>query len=584
MTTATTSASCSLAVHFLCGGERLTVERVGGGGQRQPVASLALGERCEVPTDPGGRFRVSAAQWHYMVVADALPVQEHFVIMPPPTAGPPPAGSEAYARAKATLFGIAGRPELNGCDVVVMYFVPGRGRWAVYVLHAKESVLVRPEHLCVKPAPHRETREGRLEAEALTLVGAASAAGPGSTVGFGVGLADGEPTGDEPVERELPADLVVLALFPLLERCTRTESGGRITIRAGSLDAAAAVSHAWRSAALALRALTPACARDVGLKLRLDGRGANGANGGETEQADGEYPIYRDGDRSRPAMLLYCHNVLSSRPTEYVSLPERGNYSFFPHGGTATVDLPADHPHAGLVATRFAKLRLCPWTLLAKTDDVTFATTDGGPLRYNYWNGARHARFDCVPFATARDVRGHAGLARLLERPSEVRGAAGINLRGTGFGVDISCFASMGCAAGGLILLPAERHAERCKERGATPADEQADTWQDEVFLVGGGFAGRCVPLRDTTVDELAAGGNFDHEGRNGGWVLELLDDAQRNAILIPVGGPVERYVSAPRRVADGELAGASEPGAECHWRLVNGRSGRYYVRGPQEL
>ena len=567
----TTTPSCTLAFHFLCGGDRLTIERVNGG-QRQAVASLPLGERCELPTAPGARYRVSAAQWHYVVVADALPVQEHCVVMPPPTAGPPPAGSDAYPRAKATLRGIAGRPELNGGDVVVMYFVPDKGRWAVYALHAREPLLVRPEHLCVKPAPHRETREGRLEAEARQLVGAASAAGSGNTVGFGVGLVD-----DEPVERELPADLVVLALFPLLERCTRTERGPRTTIRAGSLDTAAAVSHGWRSAALALRALAPACARDVGLKLRLDGGDGSGGDAG-----DGEYEIWRDGDLSRPAMLLHCHNVLSSRPTEYVSLPERGNYSFFPRGGTATVDLPDEHRHAGLVATRFAKLRLCPWTLLAKTDDVTFATTDGGPLRYAYWNGARHARFECVPYATARDVRGHTGLAHLLERPSAMRGAAGINLRGTGFGVDISDFASMGCAAGGLILLPAERHAERCKQRGATPADEQADTWQDEVLLVGGGFAGRCVPRRDTTVDELAAGHDFDHEGRNGGWVLELLDEGQRDIILIPVGGPVERHVSAPRRVADGELAGASESSAECHYEgLVNGR---FYVRAPEEL
>ena len=62
-------------------------------------------------------------------------------------------------------------------------------------------------------------------------------------------------------------------------------------------------------------------------------------------------------------------------------LPERGNYSFFPRGGMATVDLPDEHRHAGLVATmvatRFAKLRLCPCTLLAKTNDITFTTIDG---------------------------------------------------------------------------------------------------------------------------------------------------------------------------------------------------------------
>ena len=36
----------------------------------------------------------------------------------------------------------------------------------------------------------------------------------------------------------------------------------------------------------------------------------------------------------------------------------------------------------------------------------------------------------------------------------------------------------------------------------------------------------------------------------------------QRDAIVIPVGGPIERHVSAPRRVADGELAGGGRRGA----------------------
>ena len=80
--------------------------------------------------------------------------------------------------------------------------------------------------------------------------------------------------------------------------------------------------------------------------------------------------------------------------------------------------------------------------------------------------------------------------------------------------------------------MPRPRHLERTSELRATPPaappDGYVDTWQDELLLVGGGFAGRCVPERDTTRDELAAGGNYDNEGRNGGWVLPLLPPERR--------------------------------------------------------
>ena len=180
--------------------------------------------------------------------------------MPPPTATAACRQRSLCAR-QGHAVRDAGRPVLNGRDVVVMYFVPGRGRWAVYVPYAKESVLVRPEHLCVKPAPHRETREAGSRRWRRPRAGVGG--GPGSN-GFGVGLADGEPTGDEPVERELPADLVVLALFPLLERCTRTESGGGSPPRQQPRRRRGRVARV-AIGGTALRALTPACARDVGL-------------------------------------------------------------------------------------------------------------------------------------------------------------------------------------------------------------------------------------------------------------------------------------------------------------------------------
>ena len=494
-----------------------------------------------------------------------------------------------------------------------MYYLPARGRWAVHLVHlatrapgaladlvTAEQLLVRPEHLDVLPAPHRSTREGRLQAEARELVVmAAAAAAPGGTVGFGkAARADaqgGEAMEVEPAaaeeeveEVELPADLVVLSLLPHLSRCTMRSDGGRRTITAGELDLAAAVCHSWRAAALALRALAPACARDVAVKLRLQGAGVvqAGQGGVAAGSWDGEYEVWPHGERGQAPMLLYVHNALTAKPTEFVSLPEdegrQGNFSFFPAGGTART--PQGQPP--YVATRFAKLRVCPWTLRAKTDDLTFATTDGASsLSYRYWNGERAATFTEVPFATARDVCGHSNTEMLLTTGAG-RGTCGIDLRGTGFGVDLTRFAAMGCGAAGLLLLPAAgvraanaalAKTPRCVSKGIDAAmlDGQADAWQDHLFIVGGGFAGRCVPRRDTTADEVAAGENFDNEGRNGGWVLELLrEEPHKGALLIPVGGPIARPVLRPSE--------ADERG-RCVYDHLGGPASTYYVRAVED-
>ena len=186
---------------------------------------------------------------------------------------------------------------------------------------------------------------------------------------------------------------------------------------------------------------------------------------------------------------------------------------------------------------------------------MTFATSDGAAqLSYRYWNGQRTANFTEVPYATARDVHTHTTRHLLLTQPGAVRGTAGIDLRGTGFGVDLTRFAAMGCEAAGIILLPeaSARLVGRAVETAVRGSDSEAKarTWQDHLFLVGGGYAGRCVPCTDTTADEVAAGGNYDNEGRNGGWVLELLMDTA-SATVFPVNGPIARPVVLPDE-ADG--------------------------------
>ena len=63
-------------------------------------------------------------------------------------------------------------------------------------------------------------------------------------------------------------------------------------------------------------------------------------------------------------------------------------------------------PHTTHLATRFAKLRLCQWLIVVKTDDYTFSSSEsreGGPLTQTYWNGKRTVTFRDVPYATARN-------------------------------------------------------------------------------------------------------------------------------------------------------------------------------------
>ena len=110
-------------------------------------------------------------------------------------------------------------------------------------------------------------------------------------------------------------------------------------------------------------------------------------------------------------------------------------------------------------------------------------------------------------------------------------------------------------------------------------AEAKATTWQDHLLLVGGGFAGRVVPCADTTQDEVAAGGNYDNEGRNGGWVLELLTECAWSAAALPIHGPIARAVVLPD-----EADGANN----CRYHLSNSfryhSNTRYFFGGIDRL
>jgi len=272
------------------------------------------------------------------------------------------------------------------------------------------------------------------------------------------------------------------------------------------------VHKSWTALARFARATAPACARDIRIAIEFgmhDDRRRSDATG---YTYDGDYELSHKGLGAVP-MTLYCYNIQSDRPTEFLSLQQDGrtNYSFAPAGGSCV---------GRGVRTSFSKLRIDPWSLTVKTDDYTFAETSGGPLRQSYWNGLRIIRLNAVPYATARDSLGNYQYHNtnhgrmLVNDPNTVgpeeSGTAMIDLRGTCFGVENAqdgAFRCMGYISYGRISV---------KDHGSSH-----NTYQ-RIHLAGGGYAGRLVPHADRTRDETAFGGNYDDEGSNGGWVLPL--------------------------------------------------------------
>ena len=385
---------------------------------------------------------------------------------------------------------------LNGLSGTIDAWDVPSSRWIVK-LSARANrrpshafVKVRPENLILLRA-HRTSVEAPTSHQACEMLSAISATDiAGGTCTFG---------GDD---RALPADLVLLHMFPLLSRyIMRTGGAAGMRLGPGELEAASEVCREWRGVCLALRALTPACARDVAVKLRLE-RAGRGELEGEESSADGEQWIWPRGDRSRPPLSVHCHNVLSARPTEFLTLhdaPDRPlNLSYFPVGGAA---------QGSVLITVFRKLRLCPWSLTVKTDDYTFSSSTGR-VSQTYWNGERTLTLEEVPYATARDAVGHGPVAGLPHR-----GQAQLDLRGTGLAVRIDTFRPVGCAAFGAAGVPLSSAGSDARRLNAV---------QQRLALYGGGFAGRLTPIADRTMDERAVGGNYDDEGRNGGWVLPL--------------------------------------------------------------
>jgi len=317
------------------------------------------------------------------------------------------------------------------------------------------------------------------------------------------------------LNRSISSDVAVCGILPYLDRRRDFQTFSQVCSN-------------WNTLAKIVRATIPACAKDVrvAIEFGLHGPNKSATNASEerkdksegTNTYDGEYTLFHQG--LEPSMTLYCHNVLSDRPTEFISLvnDENTNYSYAPTAGSC---------RGTSVNTRFFKLRFDPWALIVKTDDYTFAETSGGPLKQTYWNGERTVTLDAVPYATARASNGGGWYEdtprAIIDNPYIIGpdwpllpegegGTAMIDLRGTCFYVENasgngqnSAFCCMGCRPWGRISVK----------------DTAGPNYQ-LIHLTGGGFAGRLVPRHDRTRDEKANSWNFDDEGNNGGWVLPL--------------------------------------------------------------
>jgi len=183
--------------------------------------------------------------------------------------------------------------------------------------------------------------------------------------------------------------------------------------------------------------------------------------------SDKEYTLYFNGDYGKP-FEVYCHNMNSINPVEYLTLKvcnKNNNFSCYTAGGSAFGDS---------VFTHFQKIRINPKSLIVKTDDFTFSTSVG-QLEQVYWNGKRKLQFNKIPFATARDCSANNSV--------------------------ISTFIKMGCNPEGSWNFSEDKKI---------------------VDLSGGGYCGRVCPALDVTTNEKAKGGDYDNEGINGGWVLQL--------------------------------------------------------------
>ncbi|NJO17525.1 MAG: hypothetical protein HC877_17850 [Thioploca sp.] len=139
--------------------------------------------------------------------------------------------------------------------------------------------------------------------------------------------------------------------------------------------------------------------------------------------SDGEYAIYPE----RQIFPVYCHNMASGTPEEYLTLQNTGgnfNFSQYRAGGASP---------GTTVVTYYTKIRFHPDTLIVDTGDQTFAQSSG-----SLWHPPKQVQW--MPYGSAMDC--------LSNFSSSGRG--NVDLTGTPFEVD-DRFGIAGWRAAGSI-------------------------------------------------------------------------------------------------------------------------------------
>ena len=145
---------------------------------------------------------------------------------------------------------------------------------------------------------------------------------------------------------------------------------------------------------------------------------------------DGEYDIYMGG-KLTGHVVLYCHDMKSGMPSEYVTLHSANNYSEWP----ASYNSQGQCWRSGTtIRTAFQRIRIDPSSGVVDVTDQTFSTTVGGPLQdHGADTKATGPRLKAADYATAsasnHDMNKGAGPADQDRQPFST---AKVDLSNTG--------------------------------------------------------------------------------------------------------------------------------------------------------
>jgi hypothetical protein len=181
---------------------------------------------------------------------------------------------------------------------------------------------------------------------------------------------------------------------------------------------------------------------------------------------DGIYTIDPDGKDANPSFEVYCHDMNTTKPKEYLELKKTGtnyNYGMTKSGGA--------RPGEDIV-TQYTKIRINPETLIVDTTDTTFSSTTG-ILYNNNKVAATYAQYgiasDCITSFSAK-------------------GKANIDLTETPFKIHDN-----------LIFDPNNSSGKSWKGKGTSVFTKNRQI----VNTTGGGYCGANYPIYDNNVGTL---------------------------------------------------------------------------------